>query len=345
MGIRQLSKLLKENCTKGIRERPLSYYSSKSVAVDASMSLYQFLIAVRSEGAMLGVGDAATSHLVGMFYRTVKMVELGILPVYVFDGVPPALKMRELEKRSERRLAADKDYKEAEEAGDKEKMDMHSKRKAKVSSVHVDECKRLLSLMGMPFENAPSEAEAHCAFLCKKEAVYGVATEDMDGLTFGAPVLLRNFFGSNAKRHMVTEYNLELLMKELSLEKKEFIDLCILLGCDYCEGIRGVGPKRALALIREHRSIEKIVENERLDVCKDWGYKEARRMFEDLAGAGEASRYSINWDAVDREGITEFLVNQRGFDLVRVNRAVDKLLATKGKGTQGRLDLFLAQDK
>ncbi|KAM0672626.1 flap endonuclease 1 [Ordospora colligata] len=345
MGIKQLSKLLKENCMKGIRERPLSYYSSKSVAVDASMSLYQFLIAVRSEGAMLGVGEAATSHLVGIFYRTIKMVELGILPVYVFDGAPPELKMKELEKRSERRLAADKDYKEAEEAGDKEKMDMHSKRKAKVSSVHVDECKKLLKLMRIPFEDAPSEAEAHCAFLCKKGAVYGVATEDMDALTFGTPVLLRNFFGSNAKKHLVTEYNLELLMKELSLEKSEFIDLCILLGCDYCEGIKGVGPKRALALIREHRNIENIIENERLDVCNDWGYKEARKMFEDLAEAGDTSKYSIDWDAIDREGIVEFLVNQRGFDSIRVNRAVDKLLNSKGKGTQGRLDLFLRGSK
>ncbi|EOB14981.1 Flap endonuclease 1-A [Nosema bombycis CQ1] len=119
MGIKQLTKLIKENSKKGIVERPLSFYSDKKVAIDASMFIYQFLIAVRNEGTALGTDDNVTSHLVGLFYRTINIVEAGITPLYIFDGIPPSLKLNELKKRLERREKAELDLKKAEESGDK----------------------------------------------------------------------------------------------------------------------------------------------------------------------------------------------------------------------------------
>lgn len=343
MGIKQLSKLLKENSGKGIRERPLTYYSSKKIAIDASMSIYQFLIAVRSDGSALGAGDSPTSHLVGLFYRTIRMVELGITPVYVFDGVPPEVKMNELRKRSERRASADREYREAEEAGNKELMEMYDKRKTKVTEVHVEECKRLLGLMGIPFETAPSEAEAYCALLCKKRVVYGVATEDMDALTFGSPVLLRNFSGSQSRKLPVVEYNLQQLLEGLSLEHHEFVDLCILLGCDYCETLKGIGPKKALGLVKKHGGIRQILENEGLEAPEDWRYEDARKIFETLPKAGDAREFNISWGSIDRNGIVQFLVEEKGFDPERVRRGVDKLEGSRKKGVQGRLDSFLTR--
>ncbi|CAD26252.1 STRUCTURE-SPECIFIC ENDONUCLEASE OF THE XPG/RAD2 FAMILY [Encephalitozoon cuniculi GB-M1] len=345
MGIKQLSKLLRENSKRGIRERPLVYYSSKKVAIDASMSMYQFLIAVRSGGATLGNEDSPTSHLVGFFYRTIRMVELGITPVYVFDGVPPEIKMKELEKRKERRAAADREYREASEVGDKELMEMYDKRKTKVTGVHVDECKRLLGLMGIPFETAPSEAEAYCALLCKKKAVYGVATEDMDALTFGSPVVLRNFNGTQSKRLPVMEHNLPQILEDLSLDHSEFIDLCILLGCDYCSTLKGIGPKKALGLIKKHRSIGNILKNEDLEVPGDWRYSDAQKIFGSLAEIGEIRDFNISWDSIDRNGIVNFLVEEKGFDLERVNKGIDKLINSRKKGTQGRLDCFITRSK
>ncbi|ADM11241.1 flap endonuclease-1 [Encephalitozoon intestinalis ATCC 50506] len=345
MGIKQLSKLLKENCAKGIKERPLAYYSSKRIAIDASMSMYQFLIAVRSDGSSLGNEDSPTSHLVGFFYRTIRMVELGIIPVYVFDGVPPEVKMKELEKRSERRAAADKEYKEASEMGDKKLMEMYDKRKTKVTGMHVEECKRLLGLMGIPFETAPSEAEAYCAFLCKKKAVYGVATEDMDALTFGSPVVLRNFSGSQSRKLPIVEYNLPELLESLSLEHEEFIDLCILLGCDYCGTLKGIGPKRALGLIKKHGGIEKILQSENLEVPDGWRYRDAQRIFGSLPEIGDAREFNISWGSIDRNGIVSFLVEEKGFDLERVNRGIEKLVNSRKKGVQGRLDGFIARSR
>ena len=136
----------------------------RKVAVDASMCLYQFLIAVRNEGAQLtSVDGETTSHLMGIFYRTIRLVENGIKPVYVFDGKPPEMKSGELSKRSERREEAQKELDKATEAGDQANMDKFSRRLVKVTKQHVSEAKQLLTLMGIPFIEAPCEAEAQCA--------------------------------------------------------------------------------------------------------------------------------------------------------------------------------------
>jgi flap endonuclease-1 len=340
MGIKQLSKLVREASPMGYKERPLAYYMSKKIAIDASLAIYQFLIAVRADGETLGVEESTTSHLVGFFYRTIKYVEMGITPIYIFDGAPPEMKLSELGKRRERKMQADKEYQEALERGDKEKMEMYDKRKTKVTPEHNAECKRLLSLMGIPFDVAPSEAEAHCAFLCRKKIVYGVATEDMDALAFGAPILLRNFTVAKNKKMPIVEFNLAQILKDLDFSMDKFIDLCILLGCDYCSTIKGIGPKRALGMLQKYGSIEEALEKEKLDVAEDWEHKEAREIFSKLPDKSEARDYRIMWDAIDKEGIFRFLVDEKGFDKSRVEKAVDKLIASRRMGTQGSLDAY-----
>lgn len=138
------------------------------MAIDASMSLYQFLIAVRSDGNQLTSTDGeTTSHLLGTFYRTIRLIENGIKPVYVFDGKPPDLKSGELSKRAEKRAEAQKALEKATEAGDTAEMDKFNRRLIKVTKHHAEEVKQLLTLMGVPFVDAPSEAEAQCAALVR----------------------------------------------------------------------------------------------------------------------------------------------------------------------------------
>lgn len=134
------------------------------------------------------------------------------------------------------------------------------RRLVKVSKEHNEEAQKLLGLMGIPYIIAPTEAEAQCAELAKKGKVYAAASEDMDTLCYRTPFLLRHLTFSEAKKEPIHEIDTELVLRGLDLTIEQFVDLCIMLGCDYCESIRGVGPVTALKLIKTHGSIEKIVE-------------------------------------------------------------------------------------
>ena len=165
MGILGLSKLIADVAPAAIKENEIKNYFGRKVAVDASMSLYQFLIAVRSEGAQLTNADGeTTSHLMGTFYRTIRMVENGIKPVYVFDGKPPTMKGGELEKRTEKRAEAEAALNKAKEEGNMEEVDKQSRRLVKVGKNHVEDCKILLKHMGIPFVSAPCEVRVKIFF-------------------------------------------------------------------------------------------------------------------------------------------------------------------------------------
>lgn len=341
MGIHQLTQVIQKHAPKCLKKREIHYYANQQIAIDASLSIYQFLIAIRSDSATLTTDDGqTTSHLVGMFYRTIRMVSNGIKPLYVFDGLPPNLKLDEITKRQAKAKEAVKEYEKAVEEEDKEKIEKYDKRKTRVTKKHNDDCKRLLYLMGIPYVEAPSEAEAFCAYLSKTGKVYGVATEDMDALTFGSTNLLRNMNASESKKLPIHEYNIELLLQELNMNIDEFIDLCILLGCDYCASIKGVGPQKAFSLIQKYRSIEKIIEEEKkIEIPADWEYKEARKIFQTLST--DITDYEIvKNNEIDEEGLIKFLAEENGFAVDRIKNGIEKMKKQKGKPTQTRIESF-----
>ncbi|EGW14404.1 Flap endonuclease 1 [Cricetulus griseus] len=375
MGIQGLAKLIADVAPSAIRENDIKSYFGRKVAIDASMSIYQFLIAVRQGGDVLQNEEGeTTSHLMGMFYRTIRMMENGIKPVYVFDGKPPQLKSGELAKRSERRAEAEKQLQQAQEAGVEEEVEKFTKlllkserraeaekqlqqaqeagveeevekftkRLVKVTKQHNDECKHLLSLMGIPYLDAPSEAEASCAALVKAGKVYAAATEDMDCLTFGSPVLMRHLTASEAKKLPIQEFHLSRVLQELGLNQEQFVDLCILLGSDYCESIRGIGPKRAVDLIQKHKSIEEIVR--RLDpnkypVPENWLHKEAQQLFLEPEVLDPES-VELKWSEPNEEELVKFMCGEKQFSEERIRSGVKRLSKSRQGSTQGRLDDF-----
>ncbi|XP_028592709.2 flap endonuclease 1 [Podarcis muralis] len=343
MGIHGLAKLIADIAPGAIRENDIKSYFGRKVAIDASMSIYQFLIAVRQGADMLQNEEGeTTSHLMGMFYRTIRMVENGIKPVYVFDGKPPQLKSGELAKRTERRAEAEKQLQEAKEAGEEENVEKFSKRLVKVTKQHNDECKKLLTLMGIPYVDAPGEAEASCAALVKASKVYAAATEDMDCLTFGSPVLMRHLTASEAKKLPIQEFHLSRILQDLSLTQKEFVDLCILLGCDYCESIRGIGPKRAVELIKQHKSIEKILQQidaKKYSVPENWLHKEAQVLFLEPEVV-DPEAVDLKWNEPDEEELVNFLCGEKQFNEERIRNGVKRLNKSRQGSTQGRLDDF-----
>ena len=197
-----------------------------TLRVHRSMSIYSFLIAVRSEGQVLTneMGET-TSHLMGMFYRTLRIVENGIKPVYVFDGAPPKLKSGELAKRFQRKAEANEAHEEAKETGTAEEVEKFSRRTVRVTREHNQECKRLLSLMGVPYIDAPTEAEAQCAVLARADKVYAAASEDMDTLCFDSPILLRHLTFSEQRKEPIQEIHLDRVLEGLAMDRKQVCDV------------------------------------------------------------------------------------------------------------------------
>lgn len=284
MGIKSLNQVISDNAPGAIKQLDIKAFFGRKVAIDASMSLYQFLIAVRQQDGQQLQSDTGqtTSHLMGMFYRTLRIVDSGIKPLYVFDGAPPKLKSGELAKRIARNAQATVDAAEARETGTTEDVDKFSRRTVRVTREHNEEAKLLLKLMGIPYVEAPCEAEACCARLARAGKVYAAASEDMDTLCFDAPVLLRHLTFSEARKEPINEIILAKALEGLQMTMPQFIDMCILLGCDYCDPIRGIGPKKALELVREHGTIEKIVDalkGGKYEIPADWPYADARELF------------------------------------------------------------------
>lgn len=270
------------------------------------------------------------------------MVDNGIKPVYVFDGKPPQMKAGELEKRKEKRDEAQAALDKAKEDGDMEEVDKQNRRLVKVTKDHVADVKVLLKHMGIPYVDAPCEAEAQCAELVKGGKVYAAGTEDMDALTFGTNLLLRHLTFSEARKMPIKEFHLANVLEGFELDQDQFVDLCILLGCDYVDKIRGIGPKKAIELIRKHKSIESILEN--IDTSKypppeNWMFTEARRLFK-TPDVTPATELDLKWEKPDEEGLVAYMCGEKGFGEDRIRNGCKKLVKARGGATQGRLDSF-----
>ena len=207
------------------------------------------------------------------------MMELGIKPVWVFDGKPPDMKGGEIAKRQKAKKKAQEDLKAAQASGDVEAQNKFSKRNIRVGTKENDDVKYLFALMGVPVVESPCEAEAQCAALCAGGVCDMAASEDMDTLCFNSPILLRKFTAAESKKIPVMEMNLARLLEDLQFTYPEFVDLCILLGCDYMDKIKGMGPVKALSMMKEHRSIEAVIEaikGTKYEVPANFDYKRAR---------------------------------------------------------------------
>ncbi|OJJ84172.1 multifunctional nuclease RAD27 [Aspergillus glaucus CBS 516.65] len=348
MGIKQLYQVIAENAPDAIKTGDIKQQFGRKVAIVASMSIYSFMIAVRSEGQQLmsDTGET-TSHLMGMFYRTLRMVDNGIKPLYVFDGAPPKLKSGELAKRSARKSEATEAHEEAKETGTAEDVEKFSRRTVRVTREHNAECKKLMKLMGVPYIDAPTEAEAQCAALARAGKVYAAASEDMDTLCFETPILLRHLTFAEQRKEPIQEIHLKRALEGLGMDRNQFIDLCILLGCDYLEPIPKVGPNTALKLIREHGSLEKVVEHIESDpkkkfvIPEDWRYQDARELFvkPDVRDADHPD-CDFKWEAPDVEGLIDFLVKDKGFNEDRVRNGAARLQKNLKSAQQSRLEGF-----
>ncbi|KAA8491873.1 Flap endonuclease 1 [Porphyridium purpureum] len=349
MGIKGLSKLLGDQAPGCMTEHELKTFFGRKIAIDASMSIYQFLVTVRSAGdSMTNKDGEVTSHLIGLFYRTIRLIEMGIKPVYVFDGKPPAMKSGELQKRTQAKQAAADLAKKAEEEGDQDNYEKYNRRVNTVSKSMLEQCKTLLRLMGVPVVEAPCEAEAQCVELTKSGKVYATASEDMDALTFGTPRLIRQLWAgasTTAEKNKIrpVEISLDAALDELHLTMDQFRDLCILCGCDYVNSIKGIGPNKALKLVQEHKTLESIValleKDKKYQIPEEFPIDAVRGLFISPE-VTPSDEIDLEWKPPQEDELVQFMCVENQFSEKNVRNGVEKIRASKGKAGQMRLDSF-----
>ena len=276
MGIKCLLKFINEfsDIIKVVDKNSLK---NKRIAIDISILIYRTIISVRSSGADFKNEEGAiTSHILGLFNKTIELLNMGIIPVYVFDGKPPSIKYKTIEERKDTRKKALEKMNHSNTDDDKIK---YFKRSSQVTHEQWEQCKELLDTMGIPYINAPEEADSQCAYLVKMGLVDSVLTEDLDILTFGSLKIIRNITSYKIE---TTEIVLKDLLDKLELTYDQFIDFCILLGTDYNCGFIDVKPRIIYEHYKKHKNINNTIESmkkENIKISEDININEIKSYF------------------------------------------------------------------
>ncbi len=327
--------------------------NNKKIAIDAFNTLYQFLAIIRQrDGTPLkDYSGNVTSHLSGVFYRTINFLEHNIKPVYVFDGSPSELKLETIKARKEVKEGAKEKMIKAQEAEDFVEAKKFAQQTSKLTSEMLDESKKLITFMGIPIIQANSEGEAQSAYLVEKGDAWGIASQDYDTLLFGGSRLIRNFAVSRSKKVKDTKITLDIeyislqkLLNTLEITREQLIEMGILIGVDFFPGIKGIGQHTALGLIKEHGSIEKM-RDKNISIGK-------KKIDIDLALVDKVKKIflqpdvnkdypQLKWGKIIYDKVEELLIETHNFSKQRVESALERLKKIDSSKVQVSLDNFM----
>lgn len=306
----------------------------QTLAVDGNGELYQFLALIRlRDGTPLKDSKGRiTSHLSGLFYRTTRLMSEHVLKlVFVFDGAPPVLKAREIDKRRAVKTKYEEDHAAAVARGDLAEAYSKATMTSRLTRDMVAEARELLRLMGVPTVQAPSEGEAQAAHMAATSPeITAAASKDYDALLFGAPRLVR-FLSISGKEFLPSQGTfrpivpetivLDRLLRGWDITREQLIDLAMLVGTDFNEGIKGIGPKKALALVQRHGRIEEMPSEIR-DALGDAEMVDAVRHI--FLHPDVTDEFTVQQSEPDLDELVKFLCDEREFGRDRVNAAIER---------------------
>jgi flap structure-specific endonuclease len=324
MGVALTPIIIKEQLT-------LQDLHGKRLSVDGNGELYQFLALIRlRDGTPLRDSQGRiTSHLSGLFYRTTRLIaDYGMELVFVFDGKPPQLKTNEIARRRSIRERYDSEHSKALAEGDLAKAYSKATMTSRLTRDMVQEARELLGMLGIPVIQAPAEGEAQAAYLARKSLVWAAASKDYDCLLFGTPRLLRfltisgkEFLPSKGiSRPIVPEViDTQALLAHYGLKREQLVDLAILVGTDFNDGVKGIGPKKALKLVQDYGSIDQMPEE--IQAAAGPNIQEIRHIFlsPEITEDVTMESGSPDWAAVEK-----FLCDEREFSRERVRAAMQR---------------------
>ncbi len=322
----------------------------KVIAIDAFNTLYQFLTTIRQPDGTSLMDDKGriTSHLSGLFYRNINLLQEGLRPVYVFDGKPPKLKEAELERRREQKGIAREKFETARGMGDDEGMKKFSGRFVSLTDEIISESKELLEAMGIPVIQAPGEGEAEASALCRSGKVWAAASQDFDSLLYGTPILIRNLTLARKRKTTTGLYvdvelemiEFEKVLSRLEIDKDQLICLAILVGTDYNPGgVKGLGQKRALEIVQNYKYPVKIFEyiERSKNYFMNFDWKEIFAHFHEYETSHNGD---IEFKEMDEEKVREILL-EHDFSPARVDSGIEKIRkVSEEKMQRGLGDFF-----
>lgn len=323
----------------------LKEQSGLTLSIDGYNILYQFLSGIRQPDGtpLMDSQGRVTSHLSGIFYRTINLMEAGIKPVFVFDGKPSELKNRTIEARIMMKEKAKAELEEARAAGNEERVRSLSARTSHLTREMVQEARTLLDYMGVPNIVAPSEGEAQASMMSKNGLVDGVVSQDYDCLMFGARRVFRNFTffgrrkvpGRNMYINVVPEYiDLNENLENLQITHDQLIQIGILVGTDFNSGLYKVGAKTALKLMRKHGDIYKILE------AKEASIDNLERILDLFRNPPYNEDREVQLRKPDTSKVIDFLCSEHDFALNRIENYIGTLQEIQQKQSQKSLDSF-----
>jgi flap endonuclease-1 len=308
----------------------------KQLAVDANGELYQFLALIRlPDGTPLKDSQGRiTSHLSGLFYRTTRLIaDFGMKVVFVFDGRPPVEKAAEITRRRAVRERYEEEAAEARRAGDLARAYSKSTMTSRLTPEMITSAKQLLQLMGLPVVQAPSEAEAQAAHMAQRGDVWAAASKDYDALLFGAPRLVR-FLTISGREFLPTQgtfrpitpelIDLPRMLAALGITRAQLIDLGLLVGTDFHPGVKGIGPKKALALVQRHGAIEHMPS--KIREAFDVDLNRLRQIFLEPEVRDD---YRVESKRCDVDSVVRFLCDEHAFGRERVMAALERAFGSQ----------------
>jgi flap endonuclease-1 len=301
-----------------IEEVPFADLSGSVVAVDAHNWLYRYLTTTvkwTSDEVYTTDDGTEVANLVGAIQGLPKFFDHDLTPVFVFDGAVTDLKEDEVEKRREQRERYEAELEEARERGDSVAVARLESRTQRLTDTIVETTRELLELLDVPVVDAPAEGEAQCAHMARQGAVDYAGTEDYDALLFGAPLTLRQLTSKGDPELM--DFDATLARHDLTWE--QLVDVAILCGTDFNEGISGVGPKTAVKLLHEHADLFGALE------ARDEHIEHAdrlRNLFLDPAVTDVTVETDIDPDV---DGAREYVIENWQVDADEVARGFDRI--------------------
>lgn len=315
------------------KEIEIKNLKGKTLIIDTFNLLYQFLSSIRSRDGSLLVDSQGniTSHLIGLFSRTTNLLKYDLKLVFVFDGEPPPLKQKERERRKQSKIKAQKQYEIAKSKEDTESMKKYASRTTTLSSEMIDDAKKLIQLLGLPIIQAPSEGEAQAVYVAKKEKCF-VVSQDYDSLLYGTPQLIRNLsiLGKRKQTNKLSYttvkpeiIELDEVLNNLTIDLDQLIAMAMLIGTDYNPGgIKGIGPKNALTLVKKHKKdFNNLFKEAKWNEFFDFEWKEVYNLFKEMPVTDD---YELKWKSINTQELKEFLL-KHDFSEERINSTLEKL--------------------